>query len=164
MAPHVREADQRKDFVEKTSTWLVRSYDLVAVEDLDVKSMLRSARGTVEQPGTNVAQKRGLNRSIHAQGWSRFRRRLEDKAATCGVQVVAVDPANTSQRCSACGHTAAENRKSQAVFVCQACGHADNADVNAANNILAVGLAVTARGGTSQQRPGEARTTERAAA
>ena len=159
-----READLRKDFVEKVSTDLVRSYDLVAVEDLEVKNMVRSAKGTIEQPGTNVAQKRGLNRSIHAQGWSMLRRRIEDKAATCGVQVVAVDPAHTSQRCSACGHTAAENRKNQAVFACQACGHTANADVNAAQNILAAGLAVTACGGTSQQGPGEARTNQRAAA
>jgi len=159
-----READRRKDFVEKATTEMVRRFDLVAVEDLEVKNMVRSAKGTIEQPGVNVAQKRGLNRSIHAQGWSMFRRRLGDKAATCGVQVVPVDPAHTSQRCSACGHTAARNRKSQAVFCCQACGHSDNADVNAANNILAAGLAVTARGGISHQGPAEARTPQRATA
>lgn len=159
-----REGDLRKDFVEKTSTSLVRFYDLVAVEGLDVKNMVRSARGTIEHPGTNVAQKRGLNRSIHAQGWSMLRRRIEDKAATCNVQVVAVEPAHTSQRCSACGHTAPENRKNQALFCCQACRHTANADVNAANNILAAGLAVAARGGTSHKGPGEARTTRRAAA
>lgn len=159
-----READRRKDFVEKASTDMVRRYELVCVEDLAVKNMVRSARGTIDQPGTNVAQKRGLNRSISAQNWSMFRRRLEDKAATCGVVVVAVDPKHTSQRCAACGHTTPENRDSQAVFRCRACGHEDNADINAAKNILAAGLAVAARGGTSQQGPGEARTTRRAAA
>ncbi|MDA8356228.1 MAG: transposase, partial [Actinomycetota bacterium] len=154
-----READRRKDFVEKASTDMVRRYDVVCVEDLAVKNMVRSARGTIDQPGTNVAQKRGLNRSISAQGWSMFRRRLEDKAATCGVVVVAVDPKHTSQRCAACGHSAPENRESQAVFRCRACEHEDNADINAAKNILAAGLAVAARGGTSQQGPGETRTT-----
>ena len=159
-----READRRKDFVEKASTSLVRRFDLVCIEDLAVKNMVRSARGSIETPGVNVAQKRGLNRSIHAQGWSMFRRRLEDKATTCGVVVVSVNPKYTSQRCAACGHTGEENRKSQADFSCRACGHEDNADINAAKNILAAGLAVTARGGTSHQGPGEARTTRRAAA
>ncbi len=153
-----READRRKDLVEKATTGLVRDFDLIAIENLPVKRMLASAKGTIERPGINVAAKRGLNRSISAQGWSMFRRRLRDKAATCAVAVIAVDPAYTSQRCAACGHTAADNRKSQAVFVCQSCGHEANADVNAANNILAAGLAVTARGGTSQQGPDEART------
>jgi IS605 OrfB family transposase len=153
-----READRRRDWVEQTTTALVRGFDLVALEDLAVKNMLRSARGTLVRPGTNVAAKRGLNRAISAQAWAMFRRRLTDKAATCGVQVVTVDPAHTSQRCAACGHTSAENRESQAVFRCRACGHQANADVNAAKNILAAGLAVTARGGTSQKGPDEART------
>jgi putative transposase len=88
-----------------------------------------------------------------------LRRRLEEKAATCGVVVVAVDPRFTSQRCAVCGHTCPENRESQAVFRCRACGHEANADVNAATNILAAGLAVTARGGTSRRRGSdEART------
>jgi putative transposase len=72
--------------------------------------------------------------------------------------VVAVSPAFTSKRCSACGHTEERNRESQAVFLCRACGHHDNADVNAAKNILAAGLAVTARGGTPRQGPDETRT------
>jgi IS605 OrfB family transposase len=159
-----READRRRDWVEQTTTALVRGYDLIAVEDLQVKNMVRSARGTLEAPGTNVAQKRALNRSIHAQCWSMLRRRLQDKAATCEVKVIAVDPKHTSQRCAACGHTSADNRENQAVFGCRACGHQTNADVNAAVNILAAGLAVTARGGTSHQGPDEARTTRRAAA
>ncbi|HVC71631.1 MAG TPA: transposase [Acidimicrobiales bacterium] len=153
-----READRRKNWIEQTTTELVRHYDLIAIEDLRVKNMVRSAQGTVEHPGTRVAQKRGLNRAISAQGWSEFRRRLEDKAATCAVTVVAVNPAFTSQRCSACGHTEEKSRESQAVFLCRACGHNDNADVNAATNILAAGLAVTARGGTPRQGSDEART------
>jgi len=154
-----READRRRDFIEQTTTRLVREFDLVAVEDLAVKNMVRSAKGTIATPGVNVAAKRGLNRAISAQGWSMLRRRLEEKAATCGVTVVAVNPAHTSQRCAVCGHTCPENRKSQAVFRCRACGHEANADVNAATNILAAGLAVTARGGISRRGgPDEART------
>jgi len=153
-----READRRRDFIEQITTILVRDFDLIAVEDLAVKHMARSAKGTIAAPGVNVAAKRGLNRAIYAQGWSMLRRRLSEKAATCGVTVVAVNPAHTSQCCAVCGHTCVENRKNQAVFCCRACGHEANADVNAAVNILAAGLAVTARGGTSQKGPDEART------
>jgi len=157
-----READRRQDFVEQTTTSLVRSFELIAVEDFAVKHMVRSARGTVANPGVDVAAERGPNRAISAQGWSMIRR-LTDKAATCDVTVVAVNPAHTSQCCAVCGHTSPGNRKSQAVFGYGACGHEANADVNAAVNaavnILAAGLAVTARGGTSRTKgPDEART------
>lgn len=156
---HARQADRRKDFVERTSTMLVREHDLIALEDLRVKNMVRSARGTVEQPGTRVRQKARLNRSISEQGWSMLRRRIEDKAATCGVQVIAVDPRRTSQTCNACGHVDPASRESQARFRCTGCGHEANADVNAALNILAAGLAVTGRGGTAGSNgPDEAST------
>jgi ribosomal protein L37AE/L43A len=102
----------------------------------------RSARGTLAVPGRNVRAKAGLNRSIHATGWGGIVKRLEDKAAG---RVERVDPAFTSQVCHVCGHCAAKNRESQAVFRCRACGHVDHADVNAAKNIAA-GRAVTARG------------------
>jgi putative transposase len=149
-----RESSRRKDWIEKTTTDLVREFDTIAVEDLKIKNMVRSAKGTVKQPGTNVAAKRGLNRSIHAQAWGTFRTRLTDKATRTDspVLVVAVPAANTSRRCSDCGHVAKENRKSQAVFLCQSCGHHEHADVNAAKNILAAGLAVTGRGGTSHAK------------
>ena len=146
---HARQADRRKDFVERTSTMLVREHDLIALEDLNVKGMLRSARGTVQQPGTRVRQKAGLNRSISQQGWSMLRRRVEDKAVTCGVQVIAVDPRRTSQTCNACGHVDPVARESQARFRCTGCGQETHADINAALNILAAGLAVTGRGGTA---------------
>jgi transposase len=137
-----RETDRRRDWVEQTSTALARRYDLIRVEDLKIKNMVRSARGTRDAPGTNVRAKAGLNRSIHAAGWGLLVTRLEQK--TLG-RVEKVDPAYTSQICHACGHCAAESRESQAVFRCRACGHVDHADVNAAKNI-AVGRTVTARG------------------
>ena len=159
-----REVDRRKDWIEKTTTALVRDYDLICIEDLKVKNMVRSAKGTVECPGQNVAQKRGLSRSISSQAWALFRTRLTDKSAAAidpdgsprPVVVVVVPPAYTSQRCSACGHTAKENRESQAVFQCQSCGYAANADVNAAINIRAAGLAVAGRGGTPHGQPATA--------
>jgi putative transposase len=141
-----READRAKDWVEKTTTSLVKEYDLIVVEDLRVKDMGRSARGTIGAPGCRVAAKAGLNREILARRWGLIARRLGEKAILAGVTVVKVNPANTSRRCHACGHVAAENRKSQAVFGCVACGHVAHADVNAALNILAAGRAVTAQG------------------
>ncbi|MEO3856166.1 transposase [Acrocarpospora sp. B8E8] len=141
-----RETDRRKDWVEKTSTDLARRFDVIAVEDLKVKNMTRSAKGTVEAPGKNVRQKAGLNRSILANGWGQLVTRLEQKAPG---RVVKVNPAYTSQTCNTCKHVARESRESQALFLCVACGHQVNADVNAARNIrdIAAGLAVTARGG-----------------
>jgi putative transposase len=137
-----READRRKDWAEKASTELARRFDLICVEDLRITSMTRSAKGTTGQPGRNVRQKAGLNRGILASGWGLLVRRLEDKAPG---RVEKVNPAYTSQQCSACGHVAAESRESQALFRCTACGYTGNADVNAARNIAA-GHAVTARG------------------
>ncbi|TDC58189.1 transposase [Actinomadura sp. KC345] len=142
-----RESDRRRDWVEKTTTRLAAEFDLIAVEDLNVRGMTRSAKGTIDVPGVNVAQKAGLNRGILANGWSALVRRLEHEAPG---RVIEVDPRHTSQTCHACGHRAPDNRESQAVFRCAACGHAANADVNAANNIrdTAVGRTVAARGGT----------------
>jgi putative transposase len=144
-----RERDRRKDWVEKTTTDLARRFDVIRVEALDVRAMTRSARGTLEQPGVRVAQKRGLNRAINRSGWGQLVARLQHKAYGPVEQVPA---AYTSQRCSACGHVAPANRKSQAVFECQACTAGRcNADVNAARNIAA-GRAVTARGDLASRR------------
>jgi putative transposase len=138
-----RESNRRKDWVEKVTNDVARRFDTIRTEALDVRAMTRSARGTVEQPGVGVAQKRGLNRSISRSGWGLLAARLQHKA--CG-RVEQVPAAYTSQRCSVCGHIAPGNRKSQAVFECEACTAGScNADLNAARNIAA-GRAVTARG------------------
>jgi putative transposase len=126
-----------------------RKFDLIRVENLSITNMTRSAKGTTGEPGRNVGQKAGLNRGILASSWGLLVRRLQDKAPG---RVEKVNPAFTSQRCSACGHIAAESRKSQALFACVACSFACNADVNAARNIAA-GHAVTARGGDGAARP-----------
>ena len=144
-----REVDRRKDWVEKATTDIARRFDVIRIEALDVRAMTRSARGTVEQPGVGVAQKRGLNRAISRSGWGLLAARLQHKAQGRVEQIPA---AYTSQRCSACGHVAPGNRKSQAVFECEACtAPRCNADVNAARNIAA-GRAVTARGDLAGRR------------
>jgi putative transposase len=138
-----READRRKDWVEKVTTDIARRFDTIRIEALDVRAMTRTARGTAQRPGVRVAQKRGLNRAISRSGWGLLAARLQHKA--CG-RVEQIPAAYTSQRCSACGHVTSGNRKSQAVFECDACNAGRcNADVNAARNIAA-GRAVTARG------------------
>jgi putative transposase len=144
-----RETDRRKDWAEKVSTDLARRFDLIRVEDLQIRNMIRSAKGTWENPGRNVRAKTGLNREILRSGWGLLVRRLEDKAPG---RVEKISPAFTSQRCSACGHVDAKSRESQARFACTACGYACNADVNAARNIAA-GHAVTARGGFRDAGP-----------
>ncbi len=138
-----READSRKDWAEKLSTDLARRFDVIRVEDLRVRDMTRSARGTSEKPGRNVRQKAGLNRGILASGWGILVHRLEEKAPG---RVEKIHPAYTSQRCSACGHVNRKSRESQADFRCTACGFMLHADLNAARNIAA-GHAVTARQG-----------------
>jgi putative transposase len=144
-----RERDRRKDWCEKTSTGIARRFDVIRVEDLNIGSMTRSAKGTVERPGRNVRAKTGLNRGISRSGWGLLVRRLEDKAPG---RVEKVPAAYTSQRCSACGHVDGRSRESQARFRCTACGYAGNADVNAARSIAA-GHAVKARGGDGASRP-----------
>jgi len=144
-----RETDRRKDWAEKASTDIARRFDTIRVEDLLIKNMTRSAKGSAGNPGRNVRQKSGLNREILRSGWGLLVRRLEEKAAS---RVEKIKPAFTSQGCSACGHVDAKSRESQARFVCTACGFACNADVNAARNIAA-GHAVAARGGFRDAGP-----------
>jgi transposase len=144
-----RETDRRKDWAEKASTSLARRFDLIRVEDLRIKNMTRSAKGTPQDPGRNVRAKAGLNRGILRSGWGLLVRRLEEKAPG---RVERIKPAFTSQRCSACGKVDGKSRESQAVFRCTACGYACHADVNAARNIAA-GHAVTARGGNGITQP-----------
>lgn len=137
---------RRTDFLAWTANRLTRDHGLVVVEDLNIRNMTASAKGTLAEPGRNVAAKAGLNRAILAKGWGGLLTALEHKARYNGSRILRVPPAFTSQTCHACGHCAPDNRESQAEFRCRACGHQAIADVNAAKNILAAGLAVTGRG------------------
>jgi transposase len=132
-----------------TSTDLARRFDVVCVEDLKIRSMTRSAKGTLAEPGRCVRQKAGLNRSILAHGWGQLVTRLTQKAPG---RVEKINPAFTSQTCNSCGHVDPASRESQARFRCTACGYRAHAEVNAALNI-AGGRPVTARGGSPLGRP-----------
>lgn len=139
---HRRIARQRSDWLHKLSTDLADRAPVIVIEDLKVKNMSASARGTIDAPGKNVAQKAGLNRSIMDASWGEFARQLEYKLNWRGGELLRINPAYTSQKCSCCGFTDSKNRRTQDAFACMDCGHAEHADVNAAKNILAAGHAV----------------------
>jgi len=139
---HTRVVNARKDFLHKASTQIACAHARVIIEDLGVKGMSASARGTATEPGKRVRQKAGLNRSILDQGWAEFRRQLEYKLSWNGGMLVAVPAQYTSQTCPECGHVSKDNRQTQAVFACVACGHTGNADWVAAVNILSRGISM----------------------
>ncbi len=139
---HRRIAHQRCDWLHKLTTGLADQHPVIALEDLRIKNLSASAKGTVEAPGKNVRQKAGLNRGILDAAWGEFARQLDYKLEWRGGRVVLVNPAYTSRTCLICGHESPENRKTQSVFSCVVCGHMENADVHAAKNILAAGHAV----------------------
>jgi putative transposase len=161
-AVRARERWRRMDFCAQTAHQLAAANAMVVIEDLKTKQMTKSAKGTLDQPGRSVAAKSGLNRAILAKGWHQFALALASAARYTGTTVVKVPAAYTSQRCSACGHVDPKSRESQAVFRCTHCAHTEHADVNAAKNVLAAGLAVTAceddrrpagRAGSPKQEP-----------
>ncbi len=140
-----RETVRNRNECHRITTEIVRNYDLIAVEDLRIANMTRSARGTVERPRQNVAAKAGLNRSVMEQSWGIILSQLEYKAAWYGRTFVRVDTQRTSQTCSSCGAVSAENRKNKK-YECGDCSLRTDADTNAAVNILAHGLSATGVG------------------
>ncbi len=133
-----RIAMARRDWHHQVSRRIAEGAHTVAIEDLKVKAMTASARGTADEPGSGVKQKAGLNRVVLDTGWAALRAMLEYKAG----RVIAVDPRHTSQTCAACGHVDARSRRTRDRFHCVACGHADHADANAARTIRRRGLAL----------------------
>lgn len=131
-----RAARIRKDWHHRRSLDIARRFGTVVVEDMKILNMTASARGTVEEPGRNVRQKAGLNRAILSQGWGQFVGLLSYKLEERGGTLVSVNPAFTSQTCSACGAVDSRSRESQSAFVCRCCGFSAHADENAAINIL----------------------------
>jgi putative transposase len=142
-----RQTRRRNDWLHKTTTDLAKSHGLVAVEDIRITNMTRSARGTLQHPGKNVRAKAGLNRSILGVAWGRAVGMLAYKCPDHGGELIKASAAYSSQTCAECGQVAADSRRSRERFCCVACGHAAPADTNAARVLLQRGLA--ARSGTA---------------
>ena len=140
-----RESVRNRNECHRITTELVRNHDFIAVEDLRIGDMTRSARGTAEKPGRNVATKAGLNRSITEQSWGIITSQLDYKSHWYGREFVKVDPKNTSRTCSGCGMVASENRQDK-TYNCGNCGLRIDADTNAALNILRRGLSAAGVG------------------
>lgn len=123
----------RLDALHKATTAITKRYGRVVIEDLNISGMTRSANGQ------GRSAKAGLNRVMLDAALSELRRQLEYKGKLYGCEIITVPPAYTSQQCSTCGHIEAANRTTQARFVCVSCGYTENADLNAAKNILEAG-------------------------
>lgn len=137
---HRKEAARKRLGLHQITTVLVRNYTHLGIEDLKNKDMTASAktrRKKGKKTQTNKVQA-AFNRAYLDVPKYMFREQLEYKAAGMGRHVVAVDPANTSKACSSCGHISNFSRteRSQEKFSCPSCGHRENADANAAKNIL----------------------------
>ena len=143
---HTQIANARRDFLHKATHTISKNHAIVFIEDLQVRNMSKSAAGTAENPGKQVAQKSGLNKAILDQGWGEFRRQLDYKMAWKGGMLFAVSAHHTSQTCPCCAHVSKDNRKTQAKFVCVECGYENNADVVGAINVLERGHRLLACG------------------
>ena len=126
----------RKDFCQQTANAIARTVGMVYVEDLKVRNMTASAKGTIEEPGQRVKQKSGLNKAMLRFSPHQWVSSLEWALLKHGGYVVKVNPAYTSQTCPSCGHCEKENRPTQAEFECRQCGYTNNSDVVGAINVL----------------------------
>jgi putative transposase len=139
---HRKVRASRADFLHRASTRLVRDHDVIVIEDLNVAGMVRN---------------RSLAKAISDCGWGKFRRQLEYKCERAGRSLVVIDRwYPSSKTCSACGHLLASLSLTTRTWQCPSCGTRHDRDVNAAKNILAAGLAVSACGG-DVRHPGSSR-------
>jgi putative transposase len=129
---HAKIADSRKDFLHKLSTRLVNENQVIAIETLAV---------------SNMQKNHNLAKSIADASWSEFVRQLEYKSLWYGRELVGIDRwYPSSKRCSDCGHTVAKMPLNVREWTCPECGTIHDRDINAARNVLAAGLAVSALG------------------
>jgi putative transposase len=122
--------DLKEDFINKLVNYLIKNHDCIILEDLNIRNMIKKLG----------SWKSSFNRLMTMISMYKFRQKLQYKAKIAGKYCVAVNPAYTSQMCSACGNLDKRNRKSQSIFECTRCGMSANADYNAAINIHNVGL------------------------
>jgi putative transposase len=135
---------QSENWARHRAIEIVAAYGVISLEDLNLTNMTKSAKGTLASPGTRVAQKQGLNRSLQDAALGRLAYWICVKAEEAGRRVWKVDPKNSSRECASCGHTDKANRH-RTKFACTRCAHAEHADVNAAQILTARGQAAEAR-------------------
>jgi putative transposase len=128
---HLKVSRQREEFVKKVALRLIKSNDLVAYEDLNVKGMVKN---------------RHLAKSISDAGWSKFRQWLDYFGYKYGKITIAVAPHNTSQNCSKCGEKVQKSLSTR-THICPHCGFIEDRDINAAINILQKGLSTVGHTG-----------------
>lgn len=138
---HAQVVDARKDWIHKTTTQIVKDFDVVCIEDLNVRGMTRSAQSKGRKA------KAGLNRRVLEQSFAEIRRCLEYKAHDCGGEIVVIDRFfPSSKTCSSCGYINKSLTLNQRFWTCPHCQEHLDRDINAAKNIQAAGLAVLACG------------------
>jgi putative transposase len=121
---HRRQSNIEENWARHTAKALVAQHEVLVLEDLNLAGMTRSAKGTLEEPGKNVAAKSGLNRVLAEAAPGRLARWITVKAESAGLghRVWLVNPAYTSQQCSACGVIDAASRVNRQTYYCSACG------------------------------------------
>jgi putative transposase len=129
---HLRVSRQRKGFVQREALRVIRSNDLIAYEDLNVKGMVKNSN---------------LAKSINDAAWSMFRECLEYFGFKYGKATVAVPPHNTSQNCFSCGEKVSKSLSTR-THICPYCGYVEDRDINAALNILQKGLSTVGHTGS----------------
>ncbi len=128
---HLKVSRQREEFAKRVALCLIKSNDLVAYEDLNVKGMVKNRR---------------LSKSISDAGWSTFRHWLEYFGYKYGKVTIAVAPHNTSQNCSNCGEKMQKSLSTR-THICPHCNYVEDRDINAAINILQKGLSTVGQTG-----------------
>lgn len=157
---HQNIANIRNDFCHKTSHAIVTNFDnkVIILEDLKTKNMTKRPKAKQDANGkwqkNRAAAKAGLNKSILDKGWHIFETYVKYKSARAGKAWFKVSPNHTSQECANCSHTHPDNRKSQSDFICDVCGHIDNADRNAAMVIKKRAINLILHPGTGLSKSG----------
>lgn len=128
----------RSDWQHKNTFKISTQYKAIAIEDIKWRNLTASSKGTKEEPGKNVKQKAGLNRSMLRVGLYEIRRQLTYKCSWYESDLVIIDPKNTTQTCSNCGSLKKDEEKlnlSNRVYNCNNCGVSIDRDINSAKNI-----------------------------
>jgi len=135
---HNKIQQRREAYQWDVANKIIDRADAVAVEDLQVKNMMKRCKPVKSETGrflpNNQSAKRGLNRSIADASWYALIQKLEDLAVKSGKKLMRVNPKHTSQTCSKCGHVDAASRNGEK-FLCTNCGHIDDANLQAARNV-----------------------------